>query len=47
VPGYNINGKDRSVVHRSGYYIVSGILGATAAYVAMLFVSGLIIRNGK
>lgn len=47
VPGYNINGKDRSVVHRSGYYIVSGIIGATAAYVAMLFVSWLIIRNGK
>ncbi|MGD0583029.1 MAG: PDGLE domain-containing protein [Bacteroidales bacterium] len=47
LPGYRINGKDRSVVHRSGYYIVSGIIGATVTYVAMLFISRLIIRNGE
>jgi cobalt/nickel transport protein len=44
---YTINAGDTSVVHRSGYYIVSGILGATVAYIVMLLISRLIIRNGK
>jgi cobalt/nickel transport protein len=47
LPDYTINSKDVSVVHQSGYYIVSGIIGATIAYVAMLLLSKLIVRNGK
>ena len=44
---YSINGADTSVVHQSGYYIVSGIIGATVTYVVMLIISRLIVRNGK
>jgi len=44
---YTINSKDKSIAHRSGYYIVSGIAGATVTFVVMLLISGLIVRNGK
>jgi cobalt/nickel transport protein len=44
---YTINSKDKSIVHKSGYYIVSGIIGATVTYVVMLLISNLIVRNGK
>jgi hypothetical protein len=44
---YTINGGDTSLVHKSGYYIVSGIAGATVTYVVMLLISRLIVRNGK
>ena len=44
---YNFNGGDTSVVHQSGYYLVSGIIGATITFVGMLLISKLIIRNGK
>ena len=44
---YTINSKDVSVVHQSGYYIVSGIIGATATYVVMLLISKIIVRHGK
>ena len=47
MPDYTINGEDTSVVHRSGYYIVSGIVGATVTYVVMLLISKLIVRNGE
>jgi hypothetical protein len=47
ITDYTINGSDTSVVHQSGYYIVSGIIGATITYVVMLLISKLIIRNGK
>ncbi len=47
IPDYSINGGDASVVHQSGYYIVSGIVGATVTYVVMLLISRLIIKNGK
>jgi hypothetical protein len=47
LPDYTVNSKDVSVVHQSGYYIVSGIIGATIAYVAMILLSKLIVRNGK
>jgi predicted PurR-regulated permease PerM len=44
---YSVNGKDRSTVHRSGYYIVSGIIGATLTYVIVFLLSKLIVRNGE
>lgn len=44
---YTIHSGDKSIVHQSGYYIVSGIFGATITYVVMLLISVLIIRNGK
>jgi predicted PurR-regulated permease PerM len=44
---YSINSQDTSVVHQSGYYIVSGIIGATVTYVVVLLISRLIVRNGK
>jgi len=44
---YTMNSQDTSMVHQSGYYIVSGIFGATVSYVVMLVISRLIIRNGK
>jgi cobalt/nickel transport protein len=45
--GYTINNEDSSVVHQSGYYIVSGIIGATVTYIVMLLISKLIVRNGE
>jgi cobalt/nickel transport protein len=47
LPGYSIDKKETSVGHRSGYYIVSGIIGATATYIVMLLLSKLIVRDGK
>jgi cobalt/nickel transport protein len=44
---YSVNSNDASVVHQSGYYIVSGIIGATVTYVVMLLISKLMIRSGK
>jgi cobalt/nickel transport protein len=47
ISGYTVDSKDTSMVHQSGYYIVSGIIGATAAYAIMLLISRLIVKNGK
>lgn len=47
LPDYTINSEDTSVVHQSGYYIVSGIIGATVTYVVMLLISRLIVKSGK
>lgn len=44
---YTLNAADKSVVHQSGYYIVSGLLGATLTYILMLFISKLIVRNER
>ena len=45
IPDYDVNKKDLSIVHRSGFYLVSGIIGATVTYLIMLLISRLIIRN--
>jgi len=47
LPDYNIKKTDRSIVHKSGYYIVSGIIGATITYIVMLLISKLIVRHGE
>lgn len=47
LPDYSVKREDSSLVHRSGYYLVSGIIGATVTYIVMLLISRLIIRNGK
>jgi hypothetical protein len=47
IADYTLNGKDPSVVHQSGYYIVSGIVGAMLAMIVTLVISKFIIRNGK
>jgi cobalt/nickel transport protein len=47
ITDYTINTGDTSVVHQSGYYIVSGILGATVTYLVVLLISRLIVRNDK
>jgi predicted PurR-regulated permease PerM len=44
---YAINSQDNSVVHQSGFYIVSGIFGATVTYFLMLLISRLIVRSGE
>jgi cobalt/nickel transport protein len=44
---YSINKEDKSIVHQSGYFIVSGIIGATLTYIVMLLISRVILRNGK
>ena len=45
-PDYSFK-EDPSVVHRSGYYLVSGIIGATITYIVMLIICRFIIRNGE
>jgi len=47
IPDYAVKREDPSIVHRSGYYLVTGIIGATITYIVMLVISGLIIRNGE
>jgi cobalt/nickel transport protein len=47
MPDYTVKSEDSSVIHQSGYYIVSGILGATLCYVLMLIFSSVIFRNEK
>ena len=47
LPDYTVNADDASVVHQSGYYIISGLIGATATYIVMLLISKLIVRDGK
>jgi cobalt/nickel transport protein len=44
---YSVNSQDPSVVHQSGYYIVSGILGATISYIVMLVITRLIVKGGE
>ena len=44
---YANNSRNASIVHKSGYYIVSGIIGATLTYGVMLLISRLIVRNGE
>ena len=47
LPDYSVNREDSSIVHRSGYYLVSGIIGATITYIVMLIICRFIIRNGE
>lgn len=47
LPEYSARNEDLSIVHKSGYYLVSGIIGATVSYVVVLLISRLIISNGK
>lgn len=44
---YTVNSEDKSIIHQSGYYIVSGIIGATVTFVVMVLISKLIVRNGE
>ena len=46
LPDY-LSAAGNSMAHRSGFYIVSGIFGATLAFVIMLLISKLVIRNEK
>ena len=47
IDGYTINSRDASEVHQSGYYIISGLIGATMAMTATILFSKLIIRHEK
>lgn len=44
---YTMNSIDKSVAHQSGFYIVSGILGATITFIVMLIIARIITRNEK
>jgi cobalt/nickel transport protein len=46
-PDYTVKSVDNSLVHQSGFYIVSCVAGATLSYAAMLLISKLIVRNEK
>ncbi len=45
LPDYALNETGKSVIHQSGFYIVSGIFGATLTYIVMLIITRLIVRN--
>jgi cobalt/nickel transport protein len=47
LPDYKINSDDKSITRQSGFYIVSGVIGAAVTYIIMLLISRLIIRNGE
>jgi len=44
---YTVNSADRSLMHKSCFYIVSGLLGATITYIVVLLISKIIVRNGE
>ena len=44
---YTLNSADKSVVHQSGYYMVSGVTGALVCYLDMWLISKAISRNEK
>ena len=39
LPDYSIGRADLSIVHQSGYYLLSGVIGATGTYIVMLIVN--------
>jgi cobalt/nickel transport protein len=45
--GYSLNIQGGSAVHQSGFYLVSGILGAMLSLLVTMLVSKLIVRDGK
>ena len=47
LPGYTLNSSDSSLIHQSGYYVVSGIIGATLAMIVTVVITKLIIRDGQ
>ena len=47
ITDYTMNASDKSITHQSGYYIISGIFGATLAYLVMLIIARIIGRNAK
>jgi hypothetical protein len=47
ITDYTLSSSDKSIVHQSGYYIISGIFGATVTYIVMLIIARLIGRNAK
>ncbi len=47
MPDYTVNSEEKSIVHKSGFYVVSGLIGATITYIAMLIILKLITRHGK
>jgi hypothetical protein len=44
---YTLNAGDKSIVHQSGFYIVSGLLGSTLTYIIMLIITKIIVRDEK
>ncbi len=42
---YSMNVKDTSVAHQSGYYILSGIIGATVTMGVTILISKFIIKK--
>ena len=44
---YAISSNDTSMVHHSGYYIVSGLIGAMLTMIVTMILSKFIIRDGK
>lgn len=47
LPDYSLKREVQSVLHQSGFYLVTGIIGATITYIVMLLISRIIIRNGE
>lgn len=47
LPDYTLSSKDISIVHRSGYYLVSCLIGATLTFIIMLLISKIMIRHGE
>jgi predicted PurR-regulated permease PerM len=47
IDGYTLNGEDASIMHQSGYYIISGIIGAILTLGVTLLISKFIVKNAK
>ena len=47
LPGYTLDKGDTSLSHQSGYYVVSGLIGATITMLVTMVISKLILRDGK
>ena len=47
LPDYTADAADKSLVHQSGYYLVSGLAGATLTYIIILLITRFLVKNGK
>ncbi len=45
LPDYSANSGDASVIHQSGYYILSGVLGVIIILIVMFIISKIIVKK--
>lgn len=47
LPDYSANSEDSSVIHQSGYYILSGVFGVIIILIVMFIISKIIVKKNE